>query len=575
MIIEVSSSLPSFKRLQFKQGLNILLSERHGESAATDVRSGAGKTMFVELVHYLLSENRSSRDGFHKPELLDVEYEVVFKGDDGNFAISKIAGGKTDLTRLSGVEVKAADLRADLSLKWFQISAGISLRNPMIKFKSLFDYFARRESMGGFASPVSHSQRQKASDSQISLAYLLGFDWELMQNLQTAKNEKKSADALSKAAKTGYLANGDFDESKMQTRLDFLENLISEKRAEADSMIVLDGYQKHEQEANALTTRIRDMNEENLMDLDLIQNIEGAISENVNISTELELEGLYKEVGIYFGEQIKHRFDQAKNFHKQVAHNRKEHLKREKENAENRLGRRKEKILIFQSKLSDKLALLKSGVTFERMTLLQSELKKLEAEQAQLKHQLPQLQQLEANRKLLRQKINNLLRLVQSDVMEREATRRFAVETFANLSKSLYGQPGELTIRRSSGTAGLSIETNIPGKKSSGKTRMQVFCFDWLLVEAAVKQNKFPGFLIHDSHVFDGVDGRQIARALRLAKEKCEELGVQYIVAMNSDDLKKIQTEANAKEMGFDPYEHIIEPRLTDQPDGGLFGIRF
>jgi|GEM_PF-4883436 len=36
------------------------------------------------------------------------------------------------------------------------------------------------------------------------------------------------------------------------------------------------------------------------------------------------------------------------------------------------------------------------------------------------------------------------------------------------------------------------------------------------------QQDKFPGFLVHDSHIFDGVDGRQIGLALRFAQEKCE-----------------------------------------------------
>ena len=43
-----------------------------------------------------------------------------------------------------------------------------------------------------------------------------------------------------------------------------------------------------------------------------------------------------------------------------------------------------------------------------------------------------------------------------------------------------------------------------------------------------------------------------------------------------SDDLQKI---ANEEEIGgeeiFDPSPYIVDPRLTDQEDGGLFGIRF
>jgi uncharacterized protein YydD (DUF2326 family) len=105
---------------------------------------------------------------------------------------------------------------------------------------------------------------------------------------------------------------------------------------------------------------------------------------------------------------------------------------------------------------------------------------------------------------------------------------------------------------------------------------MQVFCFDWLLVEAAIKKDRFPGFLIHDSHIFDGVDGRQIGLALNLARAKCEKLGVQYVVAMNSDDLQKIKNEEDVSgEDIFDPSDFIMDARLSDEPNGGLFGVKF
>jgi uncharacterized protein YydD (DUF2326 family) len=55
-----------------------------------------------------------------------------------------------------------------------------------------------------------------------------------------------------------------------------------------------------------------------------------------------------------------------------------------------------------------------------------------------------------------------------------------------------------------------------------------------------------PGFLIHDSHLFDSVDGRQVTRALRIGAETAKELGFQYIVTMNEYDASK------ETEQGFD-----------------------
>lgn len=79
-----------------------------------------------------------------------------------------------------------------------------------------------------------------------------------------------------------------------------------------------------------------------------------------------------------------------------------------------------------------------------------------------------------------------------------------------------------------------------------------------------------PGFLIHDSHLFDGVDGRQVISALRLGAQISQELGFQYIVTMNEDDAFKETIE------GFDLNDYVLQTRLADAAkDGGLFGIRF
>jgi uncharacterized protein YydD (DUF2326 family) len=77
--------------------------------------------------------------------------------------------------------------------------------------------------------------------------------------------------------------------------------------------------------------------------------------------------------------------------------------------------------------------------------------------------------------------------------------------------------------------------------------------------------------LIHDSHLFDGVDERQIAKALQLGAERAEAAGFQYIVTMNSDILPR-----EGFSRGFNIHDYVLETKLTDATDtGGLFGLRF
>ena len=569
MIIELTSDLEGFKSLRFGSGLNILLAEKHDSSGARDTRNGTGKTSFIELVHYLLSEKRKPNDDFHKPELIGAEFVCKFSHRANEFVISR-RSGPSDEAKKDGELIAPTSLRAELSFEWFGLTTEDTSTSYSPTFGALLAYFIRKERNGGFASPTVNASAQSGWNSQVCLSYLLGFDWRLPQKLQICKDQKKDADALYNIIKKGSLPNRTLDLNKMQSRLDFLDREIELKRTEVATSTVVDGYRQHEATANDLTSRIKSLNEANLEDMGLIENINDALAEVENVAVA-DVESLYQQVGVFFNGQVKKRFNQVSTFHKQVAQNREAHLMRERENAQDRLEWRKTEIIVLQKSLTEKLNLLRSGMAIERLTLLQSDLNRLEAEQGDLQQQIPRFRNVADDRKRLNRKIDDLVDAIADDVMERDEPRKAALDIFAGTSQFLYDEPGTLQIGRSSAKAGLSIETDIVGKKSGGKTHMQIYCFDWLLVEASLKQGKFPGFLVHDSNIFDGVDGRQIGLALKLAHKKCEELGVQYIVAINSDDLKKIEHD----EGGFDPRNFIIDTVLTDEPNGGLFGIRF
>ena len=75
--------------------------------------------------------------------------------------------------------------------------------------------------------------------------------------------------------------------------------------------------------------------------------------------------------------------------------------------------------------------------------------------------------------------------------------------------------------------------------------------------------------MIHDSHLFDGVDARQIARALLLGSRATGDL--QYIVTMNSDIFDSLPLPE-----AIDREEVVLKTRLSDEIEtGGLFGFRF
>ncbi|MDT0398505.1 MULTISPECIES: DUF2326 domain-containing protein [Streptomyces] len=100
----------------------------------------------------------------------------------------------------------------------------------------------------------------------------------------------------------------------------------------------------------------------------------------------------------------------------------------------------------------------------------------------------------------------------------------------------------------------LTITPRIDSDGSRGISNMVIFCFDLTLAVLAHRHGRGPDFLIHDSHLYDGVDDRQVAAALKLAAEVTVEENLQYIVTINTDSL------GMAAQRGFDPEPYIRSP---------------
>ena len=215
------------------------------------------------------------------------------------------------------------------------------------------------------------------------------------------------------------------------------------------------------------------------------------------------------------------------------------------------------------------MGILRAGGALSAYTALREEVAREEAKAEALGERLRDVERLATRRAELKGERARLSRSLQEDRRERDEIVQKAILRFEDLSKSLYERAGSLTV--GPGASGPEFKVKIPSGQSEGISNMQIFCFDLMLIELQAEREASPGFLIHDSHLFDGVDERQVAGALQLGAQRAEAGGFQYIVTMNTDALPR---------EGFDPAfavrDYFMDVRLTDAgDDGGLFGIRF
>ena len=224
----------------------------------------------------------------------------------------------------------------------------------------------------------------------------------------------------------------------------------------------------------------------------------------------------------------------------------------------------------LDARRSEIMSVLNSAGALEHFTALQSELTRVEADAELLRQKYETAEALESGTLRLKAERNRLVERLRQDYAEEEEVIRDAILTFRRISSALYEDEGAGSLTIAPTENGPEFDPRIPGAKSKGVNNMQIFCFDMMLVLLSLKRGRSPGFLVHDSHLFDGVDERQKGKALALGKALADEHGFQYIVTMNTDDLPR---EVPA---GFDLSADALPVRLTDATeDGGLFGFRF
>lgn len=587
MIHGVSSDLPSFKSLTFGPGLNIVLADKSAGASDRQSRNGAGKTSLLELIHFVFGANADADSIFRSPELAPWTFEA--RVDIGGSAVDVgRSGKKPSRIMLQGdttpwpiqpsLDAKSGDLVFS-NEKWRALLGAVFFGLPVDpdeqdrhrfapSFRSLFSYFARRQNSGGLLAPTQQSSKQQPWDQQVAVSYLLGLDSRIPSELQEVRTQEKAMTELRKAAKEGGLGRYFGTAADIRTRLTIAEARAKRLREQIAIFNVVPEYAELEREASIITRQISGLNDENTIDRELILQLQNALASE-QAPAIANLDRLYKEAGVVLPGSVGRRFEEVAVFHEAVVQNRRSHLSSELQSAEDRIARRGLERARLDERRRQLMGILQSGGALDHYAQLQEETGRAEADVEGLRQRLVTAERIESTKAELDIDRARLLKALQTDLHEREGVVTEAILVFEALSNALYEKAGSLTISATSN--GPTVDVRIDAQRSKGITNMQIFCFDLMLADLATRRGLGPGFLIHDSHLFDGVDERQVAKALQLGADHAAAVGFQYIVTLNSDALPR-----HGFRPGFDVDAFVCPTKLTDATEtGGLFGLRF
>lgn len=584
MIKAVRCDKPSFREVRFKPGFNVILAERVGEATDKDSRNGLGKTTLIEIIHFCLGASTKKNEGLRVKELENWTFilDISLKGKDYSiyrntldFSTVKIEGD------VSGWPVQplydAGEKKHILPVKVWNVVAGYLVFGLPIEtaekkysptFRSLISYFMRR-GVGAFQSPFKHYSQQREWDIQVNNAFLLGLNWEYAAEFQVLKDNEKTLNELKKAANQGLLTGYVGSTGELEAERVTLRDDILRLEDQLKSFKVHPQYFKIQEEVNKLTKDIHEISNRNTINRQILDKYRESVVEEKDVPMD-KVTRVYEEAGLAFPVGLLRKLDEVSNFHKQLIRNRKEYLQTEITRVTREIGEQESAIERLSDKRAELMGILKTHGALEEYTKLQERAGGLKQQLEEVKTRLENLKRFEEGKSSLKIAREELYQKARRDFGERFEGVEAAITYFNRFSEGLYSEPGILSIDVLDKGYGFNVE--IKRAWSQGIGYMKVFCYDLTLVRLFSDVLGEPGFLIHDSTIFDGVDERQIAKALELAAFESKAREIQYICALNSDNVPYADFSESFK-AEFEKHVIITFTDATD--DGGLLGIRF
>ena len=585
MIHSIKSNNSSFKEIHFSNGMNIVLADRiHNNSSEKQTRNGAGKTTIIEIIHFCLGANVPKDSVFKNEHLSGWSFILELDIDQTVCKLERLVDNPSRIyiSSESDIETIFDSLKYDAKYHQYYLSVS-NFNNQMLNkvfgveknindkyypsYRELISYSIRK-GLDGYKSSFEFFSRQKVYSVQLCNSYFLNLSIECAGQFQEIKDKKKNIEDFKKLSKTGILGN--YNIGELNTEVVSKEKATRELKSQLDSFKVHPQYNEISSTVNSLTRQIHSLTDDCIIkEMLLSQYNESIRTEKVEVPLDV-LQDLYKEAGIVFSQQIIDSLDKVIAFHNTIQKNRNTYLSDEIASIQTDINNIKNTIKTLSDKRAELMIILKTHGALDEYLLLQNQYLECKESLELTKERLNSAEEAEDLSNKLKIENGELLIKARKDYNERSESRKKAISVFSNNTEFLYPEPGNLNIDLDE--TGYKFNIEMKNSRSQGVNYMKIFSYDFMVYEINLKNRVFPDFLIHDSTIFDGVDERQISRALMLAHNKCNELGFQYICMMNSDNVPRSEFDEEFNSV----FDNSIKLRISDDSDnGGVLGIRF
>ena len=587
MILNLSSSLPTFRPISLKRGLNVLLANSVDNTKIGKTRNSAGKSSFVQLIDFLLGSSARKESLFRSPHLAEFEFKGRFFLAGREITASRYGAQHTRIfleeslglpevlekvdNKTGKIYISNEDWCNYLGKNWFSIPFNGDLEQyKIISYRSLIKYFIRLDIDGGFRYPERAYMHQRVHSFQACLSYMLGLDWRIVQEIKKLKEEVAQLESNKRLSEeTSFVPQKDETSAIIFSKLTVAEDALQKKRDQINNFEVLEAYRETASRAAELRADLQKISQEIVILKQRLRYLEKpAIDEEQESS--INVSAVYQSIGIELPGVALRRFDEVDAFHRSVTENRRAHLRSEVEETKRKIESAEKNLEKISKERQSLLILLEGKGAFEDLALLHKDIAELEKDHAMLLEKYRIAQERDHKKDDFAYEKIRIKQRLDADYKTHRENLEKSILRVSDIVESLYqgDRNGQLEVDATDNGPKFSIK--IDGDGGAGISSMEVFCMSVVLFESVRDRMKGPNFLIHDSHLFDGVDERQVARSLEIGREMLKQ-NEQYIVTMNSDIFNKLRDSD-----GLNFNSHVILPELSDgADDGGLFGFRF
>jgi uncharacterized protein YydD (DUF2326 family) len=580
MLHAVRANHPSFRDVEFGPGLNIVLADRTRESDPKDTRNGLGKSTLLEIIHFCLGAEVP--DGLKTPLLREWTFSLELDVGSCRLTVSRSIATPSrvsiegDVGSLVGQppplldstrQLRARDWTAALGARMFGLTDEEQALKHGPSFRALISFFVRR-GREAYLSPFKHHGAQAEVAKQVLNAFLLRLGWRYALDWKSLQDQDRLLKDLKRAAQSGLMGRLMGSRGELEAVVARLERQASTQQQRLADFRVHEHYRDVQVEADALTQDLHGLANQNFIDGRTLTLYGRALEEEEGPEPHVVAK-LFEQAGTALPTMVRRRLDEVEAFHGALLDNRRGFLGSEIDRLRAGILGREREIEEKGARRTALLHVLSTHGALQEYTELQALLVQTQAGLQEARQRIRNLGEWEQKGSQLKVDRELLLQSMTRDYAEREPQRREAMALFNANSDALYKSPGNLLIDIAQ-KAGYRFGVRIERTGSHGIESMKVYCYDLMLAQLWAQRPTSPGFLIHDSTLFDGVDERQRALALELAHRESTTRGFQYICTLNSDAVPLDEFSP-----GF-AIDQFVRLRLTDAtPEGCLLGIRF